>query len=238
MSDIIALSITIFLSSVISGTTGLGGGILLLAFMTPVFPPAILIPLHGIIQLISNSSRVLLSHRQVNYKIFLLFTIGAGIGSLLGSPVTITIPGYLSTVILAVAILFFTWFPKIIKAINFKGKFFVVGAAASFLSLFIGATGPLTVPFFLNSELDKDSFVPTKAACQIPIHLFKVLVYIISGFVLSEWLLEILMAVPMVFAGNFLGKHLTGKLHESIYQNIIKIIISLLVLRMLLKLIV
>jgi uncharacterized membrane protein YfcA len=103
--------------------------------MTPIFPPAVLIPLHGIIQLFSNTSRVLLSYKKVNFKIFILFAIGAGIGSILGIP-----------------------------------------AIASFLSLFVGATGPLTALFFLNSELDKDSFVPTKAACQIPIHLFKVIV--------------------------------------------------------------
>lgn len=235
MPDMLSLSLVILLSSIVSGTTGLGGGILLLAFMTPLFPPAILIPLHGIIQLFSNTSRVIISHRKVDVKIFLLFSIGAAIGSLLGSPLTLSIPDSLSKIVLAAAILFFTWFPKVLKSFDFKGKFFVIGAGASFLSLFVGATGPLTAPFFLNSELDKDSFVPTKAACQIPIHLFKVIVYILSGFVLGEWILEIIIAVPIVFAGNYLGKHLTGKLNESLYRNIIKVVISLLVLRMIIK---
>ena len=237
MSDTILFSIIILISSIISGMTGLGGGILLLAFMTPIFPPVILIPLHGIIQLFSNTSRVILSYRKVNYKIFLLFAIGAGIGSLVGIPVTITIPATISTIVLALAILFFTWLPKIIKVLEFKGKFLVVGALASFLSLFVGATGPLTAPFFLNSELDKDSFVPTKAACQIPIHLFKVIVYLFSGFVLSQWAKEILIAIPMVFAGNYIGKLLVGKFKDSIYRNIIKVVITILVIRMLVKLV-
>lgn len=237
MSNTLLFSIIILISSIISGMTGLGGGILLLAFMTPIFPPAVLIPLHGIIQLFSNTSRVLLSYKKVNYKIFILFAIGAGIGSLLGIPVTISIPAVISTIILAIAILFFTWFPKIIKTIEFKGKFLVIGAIASFLSLFVGATGPLTAPFFLNSDLDKDSFVPTKAACQIPIHLFKVIVFIFSGFILSQWLTEIFIAIPMVFAGSFIGKFLVGKLNESIYKNIIKIVITILVIRMLIKLV-
>jgi uncharacterized protein len=218
--------------------TGLGGGILLFAFMTPLFPPAVLIPLHGIIQLMSNSSRVILSYKKVNFRIFILFALGAGVGSAFGAPLSITIPQFFSTIIIAAAILFFTWFPKIIKAVNVKGVFLYVGAIASFLSLFIGSTGPLTAPFFLNSELDKESFVPTKAACQIPIHLFKVIVFIFSGFILSEWFIEIVVAIPMVFSGAYIGKKLVGKLDEGIYRNVIKVVITVLVIRMLVKLVI
>jgi len=123
MIDTIFFSLAVLLSSIISGMTGLGGGILLLAFMTPVFPAPVLIPLHGIVQLLSNTSRVILSYKKVNYRIFILFALGAALGSLLGSPVTIKIPDIFSTIILAFAILFFTWIPKMTKAIEFKGKF-------------------------------------------------------------------------------------------------------------------
>ena len=238
MFSIIGLAVAIFFSSIISGMTGLGGGIMLLAFMTPIFPPTVLIPLHGIIQLMSNTSRVILSYKKVDYRIFILFAIGAGIGSALGAPLTGNIPKSLSTIILAGAILLFTWFPKILRSVKVKGKFLFVGAIASFLSLFIGATGPLTAPFFLNSDLDKDSFVPTKAACQIPIHLFKVIVYLFSGFILSEWIIEIFISIPMVFAGNYVGKMLRGKVGDKLYRSVIKIVITLLVVRMLIKLVI
>ena len=81
--------------------------------------------------------------------------------------------------------------PKINKAIEFKGKFIFIGGISSFLSLFVGATGPLTAPFFINSELNTESFIPTKVACQILVHLFKVIIYFFSGFVLSQWLTEV-----------------------------------------------
>jgi len=233
MQDVLLFSFAALLSSFISGMTGLGGGILLLAFMTPIFPPNVLIPLHGAIQLFSNSSRVALSVKKVDPGIFILFAIGAGIGSLASVPITVTITSIISTVILAAAILFFTWYPKIQKGIEFRGKFLVIGAIASFLSIFIGATGPLTAPFFLNSKLDKESFVPTKAACQIPIHLFKVIIYIMSGFILSKWYLYILLAIPLVLTGNYIGKIATGKFKDNRYKLIIKIVITILVGRML-----
>jgi uncharacterized protein len=235
LSQIIQFSIVVFISSVISGTTGLGGGILLLSFMTAIFPPAVLIPLHGLIQLLSNSSRALLSLNRINYKIFILFTLGAGIGSLLGSHFTLSIPPLNSSLVLSTAILILTWMPKVNKNFVIKGEFLFVGIITSFASLFIGATGPLSAPFFLNSNLDKDSFVPTKSACQIPIHLFKVIVYMFSGFVLSQWTKEIMIAIPMVLLGNYIGKIFVGKFNSSNYRNIIKILITLLVLRMIIK---
>ncbi len=211
------------------------GGILLLAFMTPIFPPNVLIPLHGVIQLFSNTSRVALSIKRVDPRIFVLFAIGAGIGSLASVPITVTITSIFSTIILSVAIIFFTWYPKIQKGIDFPGKFLAIGAIASFLSTFVGATGPLTAPFFLNSKLEKDCFVPTKAACQIPIHLFKVIVYMISGFILSEWYLYILIAIPLVILGNYIGKIVTGKLEDKKYRLIVKLVITILVGRMLIR---
>lgn len=101
----------------------------------------------------------------------------------------------------------------------------------------MGSTGPLTAPFFINSELTRESFVPTKASCQIPLHLFKVVVYVLSGFLLAEWIPEIVLAVPLVFAGNYIGKAAGGRFSEEKYRIFIKGLITLLVVRMLVKLV-
>lgn len=235
MENPLFFGLAVLISSFVSGLTGMGGGILLLACMTPFFPPAVLIPLHGCIQLFSNASRVFLSFKKVHPGIFILFASGAALGSLLSYPIKITLTSLFSTLLIAFTILVFTWIPKSRKGIEFRGKFFIVGAIASFLSVFVGATGPLTAPFFLNSELDKESFVPTKAACQIPIHLFKVLVYLFSGFILAEWALYIIVAVPLVMLGAYAGKIMTGRIEEKKYRMLIKICITMLVLRMMVK---
>ena len=235
MDEMIIFPVMVLLSAFVSGMTGLGGGILLLAFMTPIFPASVLIPLHGVFQLFGNSTRVALSIKQVDVKILIMFTIGAAIGSLAGLPIDKSFSSDYSIIILAVAMLTFTWFPVILKSIEFRGKFFIVGAVSSFLSLFIGATGPLTAPFFFNSNLEKDSFVTTKAACQVPIHIFKIIIYTLSGFVIAEWYTYILLAIPALILGNFLGKLAIGKFDSKWYALIIKLSITVLVLRMVLK---
>ena len=231
----IGFSIAVLAGSFINGMTALGGGILLLAVMTPLFPPAVLIPLHGIIQLISNSSRIVFSLKKINYRIFISFTLGAALGAAAGIPFTVKLDKFYFTIILSAAILFFTWFPGIKKITEFKSKFFTVGAVCSFLSLFIGATGPLSTPFFVNSDLNKDTYVPTKSACQVPIHIFKIIVYILSGFIVSDWIFEILIAVPFVLAGTFLGRKAASCFDEKKYRIFLKCVITFFALRMLYK---
>ncbi len=235
MENLVLFGIMALCSSIISGISGLGGGILLLAFMTPLFAPNILIPLHGTVMLCSNLSRVSVSYKNINPRIIGLFTVGALIGALAGAPFTVSLPKDTFGIILAVAILFMTWLPKLKREFRFPGQFLVVGAVASFLSLFIGATGPFTAPFFLKAKLGKDGFVVNRTASNIPVHLFKLGVYMFSGFILSQWWQYLAVAVPMVFIGSWIGKQLLGKIPEDKFTIIMKVVISILVLRMLLK---
>ena len=235
MNDIVFFIFALFISSSVSGATGLGGGIILLAFMTPLFPPAVLIPLHGIIQLMSNMFRSALSFKKIDYRIFIMYSLGAALGSAAGMPVRQKITADFATALIAVFILLFTWMPKPEKKIRIKGQFFIVGSVASFLSLFIGATGPLTAPFFLNSKLEKTGFVATKSACQVPIHFFKVIVFLLSGFTFHEYYLYVLTAVPVVAASSYFGKIIAERADERIYRIIIRVIITVLAVRMIYK---
>ena len=142
METILTFGLVVLISSTISGMSGVGGGVLLLAFMTPLFPPHVLIPLHGIVMMSGNIIRVSMSYKHVNLKIITFFTTGALIGALAGAPFTLSLPKDTFRIVLAAAILVMTWIPISKKEIRFPGQFVIVGAVASFLSLFIGATGP------------------------------------------------------------------------------------------------
>lgn len=235
MDNIFLFSFAVLLGSLVSGMTGLGGGVILLAFMTPIFPPAVLIPLHGIIQLMSNISRTVLSPKGVDLRFVLPFILGSIAGALSGMPLQINLTANYHTIIIAVAILVLTWIPKLKITNDFKGKFIILGYVETFFSLFIGSSGPLVSPFFLSSKLEIKNFVPTKSACQIFVHLFKVLIYLFSGFSLMNWIGHIALAFPLVVAGAMTGKFLIGKINEKLYRNIIKIVITLLAIRMIIK---
>ena len=232
MINLMVFSFAVVLGSLVSGMTGLGGGVILLAFMTPIFPPAVLIPLHGTIQLMSNVSRTVISPKGVDMRFVLPFLLGSIIGALSGMPLQINLTSDYHTIIIAIAILVLTWVPKIKITNDFRGKYIILGFVETFFSLFIGSSGPLVSPFFLSSKLEIKNFVPTKSACQIFVHLFKVLIYFYSGFSLMNWAGHIALAFPLVIIGATAGKYLVGKIDEKLYRTIIKIVITILALRM------
>ncbi len=222
-----------YFCSIVSGLTGMGGGFLLLVFLTPLFPPVVLIPFHGSLQLISNVSRSTLFFKHINWQITVLFTTGAMIGAAAGSRMVISIPADKFRLILGLAILVMTWMPKLKKVPRIRGLFLYVGGISTFLSLFIGATGPLIAPFYLKAGLTKEGLVASKSACQIPLHVFKILVYLSTGFVLSPWLPILAGAIPAMFLGIWTGKKLLGRVPEKRFFQLLQIIISLLALRLL-----
>ena len=79
--NLFLLCLVAVFSSVISGVIGLAGGTILISFMTLFVPVQSIVPIHGCIQLASNSSRAFLKD-NVNKKIILYFLPGLVFGAL------------------------------------------------------------------------------------------------------------------------------------------------------------
>ena len=66
-----ALAVAALLTSIVSGILGMGGGITLLGVMTILLPAAQVVPLHGVVQLFSNSTRTVVFVRHVAWRLVL-----------------------------------------------------------------------------------------------------------------------------------------------------------------------
>ncbi|HBQ21851.1 MAG: hypothetical protein A2Z91_05620 [Deltaproteobacteria bacterium GWA2_38_16] len=228
------LMATAFLTSTLSGVLGMGGGTLLLTVMAQFFPPAILIPVHGVIQMGSNGSRAILSLPYIRRDILVLFVLGAIVGALAGSQVIVTLPENLYRIILGCFILILTWMPKLESAPKIPAKFFFVGMVMSFLALFVGATGPLQAPFYLREGLRKEALIATKAACQTFQHFLKIVTFMALGFVMTPYLLLIGGMLLASFIGSLCGKLILKKASEGLFMWLFRSVITLLAIRMIL----
>jgi len=224
-----------FGTAVISGTIGMAGGILLFVIMSVFFPPAVLIPVHGVVQLGSNSVRTLIFFRNIKASIAILFGVGAVIGVLIGSRILITLPEDIFQIVLGIFILVMAWMPRIKAVPRIKMKFFFVGGVSTFLSLFIGATGPFIAPFFLRENLRKEEIVATKAACQVFIHFFKIVAFSsVLGFSFQPYAGLLVGMLLASFAGNWCGKKILKAIPQRSFIWIFRAVISILAVRMLL----
>ena len=82
LTQLIILIISAFITSAISAVLGMGGGIILLGIMAIIIPEGyMVIALHGMIQLFSNSTRTYIFRQHIKKNVIKDFSIGALIGA-------------------------------------------------------------------------------------------------------------------------------------------------------------
>src|SRR4051794_27561225 len=86
------LPVASFVTAFLGVSTGAAGGLLLLAIMATVLPPAVLIPMHTVVQLGSNVSRTFIMWRYVMAGTLLPFIAGAIVGAGAGAQIFIPPP--------------------------------------------------------------------------------------------------------------------------------------------------
>lgn len=234
---LIILTLIAVLTSVISGLVGMAGGIVLLSLMTFFVPWNVLIPVHGIVQLISNGSRCLMLRKKINYKVFIPFILGLPFGVIVAT----LIVGQLSSadipLLFVVILILYTLFkPKKMPPLKIPmWAFSILGLVTGFFTLLVGATGPLIAPFFLRDDLAKEEIVATKAACQAIGHLFKLPAFFYLGFNYGEYLTMIISMSVAAIVGTKLGVLLLGRINEQYFRVIYKLALGAAALRLLYK---
>ena len=212
-----------FFTSTLTAVIGMGGGILLISAMPGLLPAAAIIPVHGAVQLASNGSRVLLGIRHIEWRIFWPFSIGA----VLGSAAVVRLSFDHLPLYPGAFILFVTWIPIPKRSFRLPGHFAILGALQTFLSLFVGVSGPLTNAFLLRKNLPKDRLVITHGITMTATHLCKIVVF---GFVAYLYLIAAMIVSATL--GSWAGTKLRGRLPEELCKKIFKALISLLSIRM------
>tara|TARA_B100000676_G_scaffold28994_1_gene26995 strand:+ start:774 stop:1088 length:315 start_codon:yes stop_codon:yes gene_type:complete len=85
---------------------GAGGGTALIAIMLQIMHPSIAIPIHGIQQLSSNTTRVILFWKQMSWSIILRFSLLMPIGVWMGLKVFQGLPVEIIQILIGSFILF------------------------------------------------------------------------------------------------------------------------------------
>jgi len=223
-------SILLFLlvtsGALISSLTGLGGGTLILAGMLLVFPPELAIPLHSFTQLTANSLRVGFFFKLINWRVVGAYAIlmipAAWIGAKLFHLID---PNWLK-IIVGLFILFslypFSFTPKDEPKLR---TFVGLGAFSGFLGVFVGAVGPMVMPFFNRLKIERQGMLSTKSAGQALLQLSKIFAFWgaanINFMALKEHVLILVLA-------SLLGVAISIPISKQISDDKFNLIINLL----------
>ena len=248
LAQLIILAISALITSSISAVLGMGGGIILLGIMAIIIPDGyMVIALHGMIQLFSNTTRTFIFRNHIKSYVIKDFGIGALIGAIIsGLIIYILIQIYdvdsasqIKVDFLKPIIgLFIIWylFLKKPKKERKTVSFLRVGGISGISSVFVGATGPLIAPFFLNSDFKKENIIANKAAGQMITHLTKIPLFIF--FFNVNYIKEYAVLIPLiisVYIGTNLGKKVLSFIPEKTFKILFKICLTIIAIRLIIE---
>ncbi|QOU33073.1 sulfite exporter TauE/SafE family protein [Vibrio coralliilyticus] len=223
-----------FATSTIAGVIGFGGGMLLIAFLPIFLSPNLIIPVHAITQLASNSSRMIFSLKDVRWSLFPKFLTGSMVGVLLFGYLLSNIPTEFIPVGIGTYILLNLWSGRFSAVISKYESYYLIGLLQTGLGLIVGTTGPLSLAVLTKELRSKDEIIATSSMFMTISHLFKIPVFLAMGASIFEYTsLLVLMIIGSVI-GSFVGTKLRRRANNEKLIWGIKFLLSLLALRMIL----
>lgn len=219
------------LTSFLTAAVGIGGGAIMLAVMAVLIPIQALIPVHGLVQLGSNTGRAALMVRHVERRILLPFGLGSLLGAGVGGLVVVQLPAAILEIALAGFILWSTFgpAPTALGRLAFSGA----GVLSSFLTMFFGATGPFVAGMLKSLRLGRLEHVASHAACMTLQHTVKVLAFGLLGFAYGPWLPLIGAMIVTGFLGTVLGRRVLLRAADDRFHQVLSVVLTLLALRLL-----
>jgi uncharacterized membrane protein YfcA len=218
-------------TSALTAAFGIGGGIAMLALMGLFVPVASLIPVHGAVQLGSNTGRAWHQRAFVRMDIAAPFIAGSIVGAALGVFLVVQLPDALLKLFLGGFILLLIW-AKIpgIERLS-KAGLALASVAVALLSMIVGATGPLVAVLFARFlENDRKALIATSAVAMTTQHLLKIVVFGIAGFAFWQWVPLVAAMIVSGFLGTIYGTALLERMPEETFRKWFRIGITVLAL--------
>lgn len=229
----ITLIISSMFTSAMTVAFGLGGGVIMLALLVNFLPVAVVIPVHAVIQMGSNTSRAVLMRKHIVWPIFIYFFFGAIVGAVIGGQFVVALPEGILLGVLGLFILYITWGPKPKNLKLGKIGYMIGGAFTTFATMFIGATGPLAMALLPRKELEKQQVSGTHGSLLVVQHGLKIIIFGFLGFAFKAWALFLLVMIIGGFIGTFSGRAILQRMPSKYFQTGITIILTLMAVKML-----
>lgn len=228
--EILLLTVASFVASFVTAAFGLGGGVLMLGILAMALPPAVVIPVHAVVQLGSNAGRALLMRREVVRRLALPFLLGGALGAGVGGLVVVSLPPAVWQTALGVFIVWSAW--ARLPALTGSGVLAAAGMVSTFLSMFFGATGPMVAAVLKTHRLDRAAHVATHALVMTGQHLLKAVAFGFLGFAFGAFLPLLVLMIAAGVLGTWVGRRVLARRDDARFHLVLNLILTLLGVRL------
>ncbi|WP_196161037.1 TSUP family transporter [Reinekea sp. G2M2-21] len=221
----------VFLTSLLSGILGMGGGILLAASLAMFVPLSAALLLHASAQFTANSYRALLHKHTIQWRIIHRYSIGMVAVALLFVYWQVTINKSLFYFLLGAMALSSHFIPKNMALDTTKTSHAIAsGFLVTALQLFVGVAGPLLDMFYQKTSLNRFQIVATKAMTQAMGHFVRITFYLSvyrqhwQQSEINAWVL--LGVIGLAMLGTRAGTSLLHRVNEAQFQFFSRTLLS------------
>jgi uncharacterized membrane protein YfcA len=230
----ICITVASLITSFISGILGMAGGMILMGVLLALLSLPAAMMMHGITQLASNGGRAWLWRREVNWRIFRGYAMGAMVALAAFLAVQLIVSKPVAYILLGLTPFIGFALPKRLALnIDSKGQPFICGIVCMGMQLLAGIAGPLLDVFFVRSKMDRRGVVATKAMSQTLSHLTKIIYFGTlaslgaagaratagaDAFAGLTWPL-IVTCVLLAFTGTTLSRRVLEKMSDANFRN-------------------
>lgn len=233
--EILLLSTAAFCTSALTAVVGAGGGTALIAIMLQVISPAAAIPVHGVVQLASNTTRVWLLWRHMAWPVIFRFAAFMPLGVWLGLELFQGLPTEAIQILIGCFVL-------ISLAVRQIGKwresdvplwaFFPIGFVTGALNMVVGVIAPILGVLIIRKDLSKEAMVGTLGFFGFLGNLLKIAGFSLIGFSFIEFGPTILFMVPAAIIGTRVGRSVLAKMDERYFMLGFRIVLVALALKL------
>lgn len=218
--EILLLSGAAFCTSALTAVVGAGGGTALIAIMLQVMSSAAAIPVHGVVQLASNTTRVYLLWRYMAWPVIFRFAALMPLGVWLGLELFQGLPTEAIQILIGCFVL-------ISLAARQIGKwresdvplwaFFPIGFVTGALNMVVGVIAPILGVLVIRKDLSKEAMVGTLGFFGFLGNLLKIAGFSLIGFSFIEFGPTMLLMVPAAIIGTRVGRSVLAKMDERYF---------------------
>ncbi len=217
-----------FGTAVFHSVGGFAGGLLLAICLAPILGVKETVPVTAAAMIVSNSARVWVFRRSVNWRAFLCLFAAAAPGLVVGAIVYVTLPVYYVALLLGGFLIATVPLRRYLEARNFRMGLRGLAMAGLPFGLISGTTfgaGIMLAPFLLGAGLLGETLVATVAALGFSVNVVKVLVFgyspLLTQTLAIQGLLIGLCAVPGAYAGRWILRNTAVRVHTLFLEALI-----------------
>jgi uncharacterized membrane protein YfcA len=227
-STMIAGVAVCFVAAMLGSVSGMGAGMIVTLFITPIIGAKAVIPVISVLMLINNASRVWFYRDGLQLQQVGLIAGVAVPMSAIGALVYVRLEGALVQILLGLVLIASIPIRRWIegqKITPSKPQIVAVSGVFGFLSSVIIGAGMLVIPMLMGLGLTGPALLATDGMIAVLVNLAKVIFFgSLDALSLQLFLLAVVMGlctVPGTWAGAWIVRRTSIKLHTAFIEGLI-----------------